>query len=74
MFRTKICIKCINMYQFVVIATSLLKSATYSKQLSNNIKTGKEMKFDVGTQSFVQNTFIIFSLTLFNVLTLKIVV
>ena len=37
------------------------------------IKTGKEMKLDVGTKSFMQNTCTIFSLTLFNVLTLKIV-
>ena len=36
-------------------------------------KTGKEMKLDVGTKSFMQNTCTIFSLTLFNVLTLKIV-
>ena len=31
--------------------------------------TGKEMKLDVGTQSLMQNTNTIFSLTLFNVLT-----
>ena len=35
------------------------QSAQYSKQQSNNIKTGKEMKLDVGTQSFMQNTFTI---------------
>ena len=32
------------------------------------------MKLDLGTQSFMQNTFSIFSLTIFNVLTLKITV
>ena len=52
----------INIYICVVIVTSLLKSVQYSKQ-SNNIKTGKEMKLDVDTQSFMQNTFTIFSLT-----------
>ena len=31
------------------------------------IITGKEMKLDLGTQSFMQNTFTIFSLTIFNV-------
>ena len=36
--------------------------------------TGKEMKLDLGTQSFMQNTFTIFTLTIFNVLTLKITV
>ena len=38
------------------------------------IITGNEMKLDLGTQSFMQNTFSIFSLTIFNVLTLKITV
>ena len=33
------------------------------------IITGKEMKLDLGTQSFMQNTFTIFSLTILNVLT-----
>ena len=52
----------INIYICVVIVTSLLKSVQYLKQ-SNDIKTGKEMKLDVGTWSFMQNTFTIFSLT-----------
>ena len=38
------------------------------------IITGKEMKLDLGTQSFMQNTFTIFSLTIFNVVTLKVTV
>ena len=36
--------------------------------------TGKEMKLDVRTQSFMQNTCTIFSQTIFSVLTLKITV
>ena len=38
------------------------------------IITGKEMKLDLGTQSFMQNMFTIFSLTIFNVVTLKVTV
>ena len=40
--------------------------------LRSSSKTGKEMKLDLGTQSFMQNTFTILTLTFFNVLTLKI--
>ena len=36
--------------------------------------TGKVMKLDLDNQSFMQNTFTIFSLTIFSVLTLKITV
>ena len=43
----------------VVIVNYLLNSAQYSKQLSNNIKTGKEMKLDSATQSFMQKRFTI---------------
>ena len=38
------------------------------------IITRKEIKLDLGSQGFMQNTFTIFSLTIFNVLTLKITV
>ena len=33
--------------------------------------TCKQMKLDLGTQSFMQNMFAIFSLTIFYILTLK---
>ena len=37
------------------------------------IKTSKQMKLDVGTQSFMEKKFTIFSLTIFNVLTFYII-
>ena len=45
-----------TLYICIVIIPSLLKSVQYSKEWSNDIVTVKEMKLDLGTQSFMQNT------------------
>ena len=65
--------ECVYMYIYINIYIIYIHIYMYIHIYLYLYKTGKEMKLDVGTKNFMQNTCTIFSLILFNVLTLKIV-